>query len=465
MKNADKASLSEKDQLLVDENLLKGAAYRATILYALFGAASIIYGFQTHEVISQYLPDVTMWDNIWPRMMFNSLPCLVLAFLNERSKISAKTKVLIWAIGYPLIFLSACMIYVWPIILTGNPEAYLYFHAANMFCTSISLLLVAPAVKLLIVQIIAFTLTFYLPVHYFLESNPIIQNLFVNDSINSLSFAIFCAVFLHSLRQKLSVFELKIKERVAPFLGKNLVSAIYDNNLKALEEKTSYGLILSIDLRGYTNFKQQNDKKLTADFMREYHANISRKVAEYGGFLHKSNGDGHLISFGIINENDSLEEIPGLGMELLNAELRSTKHYGEHAVRLMENLIVHFESLKDKYHISSDMRIGAALAAGNIDIKLHGDGVNRSEVDLDGEAVFKSARLEAYTKLMGIKLDEQASIFIISPEIVDSLKIDGNFDVWKINEEALRVRDFPEIEKLYFKKWKLKEREKIRFSA
>lgn len=435
----------EKKQL--HDELYSGVLARASQLSFVLGFAHAIYGFSTFDIIHQFNTKLDIVDNVWPRLILNVLPILALGFFLKRTK----RKVLgayVWVVGYGAIFIAACMVHVWPIMYSGKTDIYFYFHAANMFIYSLGLVVVAPPVKVMIAYSLMFVVAFLAPVLYMVSADAIVTSFIINDFITATMGAGVAAYFGFSIRKKLSAMNIAIRGDITPFLGKRITSEIYKGSLVSMSDRVVVGLMMSVDIRGYTGFKKNEDPELTAVYMKDYHSFITKIVGDNGGYIHKSNGDGHLISFGVIEEVPDLSDIPGLEEQIKEAHARKLAKYVDSADKIFKSLVEQLIFLSAKYDIGAPVSIGAAVGAGDIRVIIHGDANYRREIDIDGDVIFRVTRLEAYTKvILGAKSGLE-SCLIFSPEVENHLPSDRELTIWTVDGNSA-VRDFPAIRHVF----------------
>ena len=197
----------EQEQEL-ENALLSDIADRSSIFFIFFSITSLLYGFQSADVLKQFEPSITLMSNIWPRLLFSTLPCILAAYIQKRLFTSSSKKILVWAIGYPIIFLFNCLIHAWPIIHNGNPESYIYFHAANMFSITLSFALVAPNTKYFLIHLCTLLVTFFIPLTVMLHKNSVLLNMFLSEFLLCLATSYAVSTFLFKLRKKFGLMKL-----------------------------------------------------------------------------------------------------------------------------------------------------------------------------------------------------------------------------------------------------------------
>lgn len=450
-----KYKISEREVQNINKVLVQGVVNRASDTLLVMALLSSIYGIMSTSIISKYDSNITMWSNFWPRILFNGIPFSLLAFFLKRSSEHLNSKALLWAIVQPIIFTVACCIHVWPLMIAGHLELYKYFHAANIFAITFGVTFVAPSRAVMVTHISSYTLFFLIPLLYITRSDQGLMSMIINDYICMSIGAGVAGHLTYRLRRKVAFMDAQIKSQLTPLVGETVASAIYNNNFERLNNRKALGLILSMDLRGYTQFLQMSPKEVSSAFMKEYHFMVSSTVGKFGGFTHKTAGDSHLISFGLMNGSADLSDIPELREEVMEAEIRKVKALVETALQMFEELIDKYLKLKLRYDISDNLRVGAALASGMIEIQIQGDENYHQEVNIVGDTIVRSVRLEAYTKFLMNHIEPTSSMLIISPEIIEKLELDYKLNIksWMIDNNDQQVRDYPHIRKLYYKIW------------
>lgn len=200
------------------------------MLCYVWAIVAVFYGISSVEILRLVKIDITAFDNIWPRLIFNSLPATFFGYWYKNSKRNVAFKAYSSAIVLPGLLASAALVYAWPLFWQGNYDLYLYFtprkhirifnsasniigNISNNTCANIGFfhnILVSSSI------------------HAFSKcKSRIIINLIIND------FAFVVAIFLpalyslNKLRDKFATADLKIKEMTASFLGNPLTRAIF----------------------------------------------------------------------------------------------------------------------------------------------------------------------------------------------------------------------------------------------
>jgi class 3 adenylate cyclase len=187
------------------------------------------------------------------------------------------------------------------------------------------------------------------------------------------------------------------------------------------------GYILAIDIRGYTDLTARNSDEDVGEFTSRYLGMVNETILHYGGFVHKTSGDGHLISFGIMDVD------PPSPAELV---LSIVKAFDEIAVKA--------EAIAEETLIEKYVSIGAAIDFGEIDVRFVNHTSPGEGFDIFGQTIIRCARLEAHTKVIRENFFPQASLLIMSSFAAENLAEDAGF----IRYQTLfkPVRDFPQID-------------------
>lgn len=450
-----KSKLKEHEVQNINKVLAQGVVNRASENLLVMALLSSIYGFMSTSIISRYDPNITVWSNLWPRILFNGIPYALIAYALKTSSNHLRVKSYLWAILQPFIFMIACFIYVWPLMIAGHLELYKYFHAANIFVITFGITYVAPSRSIMLAHVLSYIACLFAPLLYITRGDKDLSSMIINDYICMIIGACVAGHLTYRLRRKVAIMDAKIKSKLTPLVGKAIATAIYNNSFEKLNNRKSFGLILSMDLRGYTQFMHMYSEDFTSDFMKEYHFMVSSTVGKFNGFIHKTVGDSHIISFGLMDESADLSDIPEIQNEVQEAEKRKTKVLSEIAILMFAEFMDKFLKLKLRYDISDNLRVGAALAAGSMEIQIQGDEVYRQEVNIVGDTIVRSVRLEAYTKLLISEVAPMGSMLIISPDIMECIgdEFRKKFQSWYINSSDQYVRDYPEMKILYYRIW------------
>lgn len=454
-RKVDKLSLEDSSQL--DQKILSDLVGRSSTLCYFFAFAFTVYSFTSLDILRAFDTSLTLWDNLWPRVIFNGLPYLFLARWFGNHRVNSEKKAYVAMVMIPLIFVSACFIHAWPIMWQGGGELYTYVHGANVYIITMTLIIISPPARFLLIQITTFLLTFMLPLAFILnrwKENPTLVKTFVGDF--SIIFLVtgFTAYQFFKLRLRVALSDFQTRKSARLFLGSHLAEAIYEEKKDFLKGYTQDGAILALDIRGYTNFVHNATPEVIKAFMQGYHELVAKTIGHWNGYIHKSSGDGHVISFGVMEREEDLAEIPGLESEQLSANERKMKHLLLHATRSFEEIVKGFDILKRQHGIGLPLLVGAGLSFGGIEVVIRGDDIYRKELDIDGESIVRAVRLESYSKYLNKSISDDSSFLVISPEFERTIDEKLKVRICYTQTQATAVRDYPWIKFVYYRQWK-----------
>ncbi|OQW49012.1 MAG: hypothetical protein A4S09_12930 [Proteobacteria bacterium SG_bin7] len=449
--------LSLEDRIKLNRKILNDLVSRSSTLCYFFGFAFTIYSFTSFDIIRPFKPDLTLWDNFWPRVIFNGLPFLLLARWLGRHKQNTKVKAYTAMISIPLIFVAACFIHAWPVMWKGGGALYTYVHGANIYIITMTLIIISPPTRFLIIQIATFLLAFMLPLALILaqwKENLTLVKTFVGDFAIIFLVTGFTANQFFKLRLRVALSDIETRKSASLFLGSHLADAIYDEKKDLLKGYTQAGSILALDIRGYTNFVHNSTPEVAKAFMRGYHELVSKTIGQWGGYIHKSSGDGHVISFGVMEKEEDLSDVPGIEKEQVSANERKMNHILVHSTTAFEEIVRGFDLLKKQHKVTVQMLVGAGLSFGEIEVLVRGDEKYHKELDVDGESIVRAVRLESYSKFLNKTISDDSSFLVISPEFEKAIEPKHGIRICYTQTKETAVRDYPWIKFVYFRQWK-----------
>lgn len=448
----DPKILTKVENQKITESVLRGVVSRAGILSAILCLVFSTYGFTSFEFIHFFDPKVTLFNNVWPRILFNTIPLGLFWLMFRDYKNNIKRKALIWTFGLPIVYVSACLIHVWPIIYSGNSDIVMYVHSANAFIITICFLTVSPPPKLLFMQASTFFVLFIIPLALMLykNGNTILLKIVLSDLTIAFAASMFVSLQIYKLRLKIATFDHHVKKSAAPFLGGVLTKAIYEQNDNLLKDRNVNSIIVMVDIRGYSEFSNKNGEKIVRNFMTDYHALVSKICNDLGGYMHKASGDGHLISFGVMDESPNLFDLPGMESEVVSANVKLSKARFSNSLIAAATIALQFDNLKEKFDIVDNISLGFGIAEGDVTVSVQGDE-SRKELDINGRTIILAARLEAYSKVIRMSVAPDKSVVVVEPSLSKYFDDENRmFRKWDTVEASLQVRNFPEIHHVYY---------------
>lgn len=446
----------EKAELrALERSLLEGVVSRAGTLFFTWSFISTLYGFLSVELFRQKIPDITVWDNVWPRVVFSSLPLLLTALWYKQNTRQTVLKAYLTPFLLPFFLLCASLIKAWPLFWQGHYDFYLQFHATNIIAMSSGIFVISASPRMVLAQSFGFILFYFGPLlMLFGDHQPQLGQMIISDAMMVTIILIVTLKSIHKLRLSVAVDELQRRKKASLFLGKNLAQAIYQTTNMVVDDYTRDGLVMSVDLRGYTKFIQSVDRATVRAFMSDYHALVNKTISSRKSYLHKTIGDGLLITFGVMDNETDLSDLPDASEAHKRLEETKKAECLRQAAEVFLGISRGLEELSIKHGISLPLVIGCGCAYGAIDVVVHGDDSYRQELDIQGTAIVRSVRLEAYSKLLTVRIDPESSFLLVSPELASSVEPSLGFKMWMITSANEQVRDFPEIKSILFRQWK-----------
>jgi class 3 adenylate cyclase len=444
-------------QLDPDARLVRDVNRRQAVLALVFGLGFGFYGLTSFELIRAFQPELTLWANLWPRLLLNTLPFFLLAWVSRRRCFSDRTTARLGMLAFPGIFMVACMIHVWPLMAAGHTDLYGFVHGTNIFIMVMTLLVLSPPPSFLLQLVVAFLLSFALPVIGILwqSGNLVLLKLFFNDMLVMLPVTYFLARKIHWTQRRLALAEHDLKRRVRPFLGSYVASALYENRYDLLRDRDTQGLILSLDIRGFSRLMRDLGPGELNEFLRLYHGLVGRVVHALGGHVHKSMGDGHLISFGVMDLPD-LSDIPDLEQALIQAEARRKNELYRHAFSAFFQIEKAFFGLFKQFPSlhKEGLGLGAGMAFGEVHLAIYGDEAHKREFEISGETVVLSSRLEQYTKILRAENSAWQNGFFsvaVTGELPAVLQEDPTDRSWQYLQTLPQpIPDFPQVKAIWY---------------
>lgn len=437
----------------VNEKILAESISRAKSLSLIFAFLFLSYGITSKNYISQFDAKVDYWNNTWPRFIFCFIPFILQFIFINKSKISNHFKLIYWVVSFSFILHITSWIHVWPIAMNKDPHVLLFVNSANTFLFATMFSVIAPPNRYLLFFISSISIFFIFPLFYisYISGNNTVLIAIINDSCLAMFISTFLSINIHKLHTKIIKSELQKTQDAKKFLSPTVAKAIYENRKDLLETRNQSGFLLIMDIRGYTSFIKGDDSTKIYNFMDQYHELVAKTVSKLGGVINRNNGDGHIISFGFMDDLPHLDDIPGLENELSSAENRRFTTLCSKIVECAEVIITEAQKMASEYGFHNVFKIGAAIDFGEAEIKLIGDKSNRMEFDMYGSVLVRCTRLESHTKLLANQFNKKSSILILSEDA--HLYLDKNslysekFHVVDTTDNP--IRDFPEAKIIY----------------
>jgi class 3 adenylate cyclase len=447
-----------KYQGRIEERTLGDSIDRAIFFSKLLAPVYFFYGFTSHEFLVRFDETISLWSNIWPRLIFNVIPTLLLSWFTKNSQLSNTKKLIFWSIGFATIFHIGAWIHVWPLALDGHPEILTYVHAANIFLFAFAYLVVTPPRSFIISFSVILTLILVVPLLLvaYAAGDAVIFRLTLNDCIFTITSAIFISITIDRLRSRLAFLELQREEAAKMYLSPVVSKAIFEGKKELLAERKQKGFIVSMDIRSSTPLQNEyRDDWLK--FRKAYFREVSIIIAKYRGYLQKTVGDRHVFSFGVVDPDIDLSDIEGIETELKFAEERRLRGVSDRAFGCLNEIFEKVVTLGPQFIPQTTIRIGAGIDKGEVVCGVQGDEDTGLEFDINGASVNLSDRLEAFGKSISHLFNQDESILIVSPFASDYLSEEALRHYHRVSLDDPRVksgiRDFPGVRWILARTW------------
>ena len=447
-KDFSAATFEQARQLCLNETLgrLKFLSVFFTFGYALFGVESYLY-------LSHFDANVTLFANIWPRLLYCSLPLAIQSALIFRSKLNPYRKIALWYALFSCVMSISGLIHIWPLALNLNAQVLTFVNAANAYSLIVLVAICAGDLKANAIIGLMIGVFFFGPLFFVahLSGDRVVMNVIMHDSFFSLASGCLLGLLGNRLRLRVALLEIDRALKTEKFLGKTVSRAIFENREDLLERRTKKGFILALDIRGYTQMIQSNDAQKVGYFLNTYQAMVSDLVGQYGGFIHKTMGDGHLISFGLMDDDDvDLSDIPGIETELKQADDRRAQRALKRTILVMDLIAFNTELLAAEMGIPG-IRLGAGLEHGDVELRVFGDSEYRREFDIFGNTIVRATRLQAHTKALLPQAPAGSSLLIASPIAMHYATAELRNRLTETLTDGLPVRDCTDLHSVWLR--------------
>lgn len=444
----------------VNDTLLSEAIDRSILISYVFAAGYIIYGISSLSFIQKFDPTVTLWQNLWPRLLFNFIPSFLLAKYLNNIKVSKTIRFYIWAVCFFVIFQVSAWIHVWPIVLNKSPDVIIFADAANVYVFAFTYAIVAPPGKLIISFTIILTLFFILPLFYivYLSNSPVILNSIVGDTIIATASGVIFSRIISKLRLTLYKLQLEKQDKASKFLDPIVAEAVFKDRPELLRKKRAKAFVVTMDVRDSTELIKIYEKRWLV-FRQDYFKEVSILVSKHAGYIQKTVGDCHVINFGMNDEID-LSDIPGLDTENARADERKMQYYSEMTLKCMNGIFETFTAISKKHFPELDIKLGAGLDRGTLERDVQGSEEARDlDLDYNGTMINCSNRLQEFTKELYKQniCDQTSSILIVSPYGADFINARDLALYKRVAITNPPIRNFPGIRWILVKEFKAKK--------
>lgn len=415
---------------MAEEKYNLQAVSRIILICWCISVAYTLFGFISYELVSSYDSTISLFSNVWPRLLFNVVPFLILIKFLYSPRISPLSKINAYIWVYCVVFFISSSIYVWPIALTSDPSIILYVSAANVIYLCATWTIAAIPTKLMMRATIGVSLFIVAPIFFVISksSNSLLIATVVNDTVLSVVVGLGCGYLLSRLHWKLQVVYAQQVKHSSEFLGKPLQEAIYKGKTNILKEQKVSGYIFFLDIRDSTKLAKKYGNKWD-NFCSDWITRAGRIIEKNHGNFIKSSGDGILGGFGLFDDLPDLDDIPEIENEREIADERRWGDLTKETFNCLEELIYEFMVFSKNYFPDENLRIGCGVDRGFVTRGVRGSQ-DKKEFDIWGDRVNIASKLESLCKDLYkySNLDVASSIMVVSPFACDYLERDVMFN-------------------------------------
>jgi class 3 adenylate cyclase len=413
----------------------KGLVRRLELICYALAFAHFSFGFTSLAFLQKFDSSITWFGNFLPRFLLNAIPFLLLGYVVLRNKkwpVDRRVQVYIWT--YAFLFFVAAWIHVWPLALKGHPDIFFYVAGVNTayLCSTWS---VAAIPRRFLFHIVAslsmFIVVPVVTVAYF-SGDPVVLQVVTVDSAFAMVVGVGLGLMGSNVFWQLELLRAENEVEASKYLGEPLRRAIYQKKTQALEEKICSAYVLMVDIRESSRLTRELGDEWSA-FNKEWLRKANDAVKAFGGTFVKSTGDGLLAAFGLFDEEDLVSDIPGAEVQNKIADEERWLGLTVNTYGCVEVLFRVFHETAKKYFPERNVRMACGLDRGDVRRGIRG-GRDRQEFDIWGDKVNTAAKLEAYSKVVSEKFDENASLLVVSPYAADFLDALNGFTKVDVSE-------------------------------
>jgi class 3 adenylate cyclase len=444
--------LSLEQKIIIEDKILRGVVSRASSLMFIWALALTLYGFTSLNLFRSAIPNISLWQNLWPRLVFNAIPALIFAFWYKRYQSNTKLKAYSTIFVFPSLLVASSSVHAWPSIFSGNYEFYFYLHTTNIVAFSSGLAILSAPPRLVLWQILGFLVIYLGPLLYlFYFHEPRIFTMIITD-VTTIAIILYFGLRITSkLRFFMASQDILRKKALSVFLGRSLTKAIFESTEMKFANYLQEGLVMAIDLRGYTHFVYSYPSDVVKKFMYKFHSRAVRAITKNGGYVHKTSGDGLLVTFGIMERDEDLSEIASMtGTDKSASDTKKTICL-QRAFKTFKKISDIVESLREELQIEETLVVGGGLDYGSIEVFIRGNEKYRQELDIDGPAIIKAVRMESFSKVLNNLVDKESSFMILDTTLLDlNTEIRAGLKMWLIDSSENQIRDYPETKSVLY---------------
>ena len=422
------------------EQAAQKASYEAVIkrlevlCYAM-AVAHIAFSIGSLSFLTKLSSDINFLNNFFPRFILNIIPFVLLGQFIRKSTVSFRRKIIGYIWFYSVMFFVAAWIHVWPIALNGQSEVFLYVAGVNTAYLCAAWTVAAIPIKYMkhiVLSMLSFIVVPVLAVTYISGGFHILQ-VVISDTLFAATTGVGLGFYGAKLLWELEFLKAKQNHETSKYLGEPLRKALFEGKTELIEEKVCTAYVFMVDIRDSTNLTRKYGERWS-EFNKVWLGEALDIIKSHGGIFVKSTGDGLLGAFGLFDDENQLNDIPGI--EIQNKEATETRWidltvdtYG-----CLEKLIRRFERVASEHFPEEVIRIACGLDRGKVHRGVRGAN-NRREFDIWGDKVNTAAKLEAFSKSIASGFGPDDSLLVISPYAADFLDHLDGFQKVDVTEE------------------------------
>lgn len=453
---------SDSSELVIEQVhtlILNDCIERTGTLSFVFSILFAIYGFTSISFIQKLDPNITLLSNIIPRIIFNTIPFLLLGIYLKKSKATDGVKLIIWVSSFSTILHVTAWIHIWPISLNRSAEVLPLVNAANLFLIAIVYSVVAPPARYFLIFSVIFITIFVVPlvvIAYFSKDLAIFK-LILNDTSCAMLSSMYTGKMIDTLRCQVIKLKVEKESEARQFLGNYLSDAIFKNKRHLLNKIECEGFVVCMDVRNST-YLLQNFTKQWLGFQEAYFELFKQEVQRFSGYIQKTTGDCHIINFGVMDYGVSLADIPGIENELARAEERRLLRASRNVFNFLDHIIPKFELMALSHIPERNIHLGVGVDKGILERAIKG-----GSLDVNGDPVNCSERLQSYSKKIRELEELNCSLVVISPFASDYLE--NCNELMRIQTNDFPIPNYPGIKWVLVKSFQYAQTQMLKQAA
>lgn len=429
------------------EKMERDTFKRVYILCYILAVAFVGYGLSIFPYLKEYIPTLTMGENIFPRVLFNALPLILAAEILKRLHIKNWWKIEIFYILLPILVVVASNIHVWEIARSVDGSILGPVNAANSFLFTVSIAGIAPPTKTIIRACLYYSLIFWWPFLNILQENVKFSLVFLvsNDVLTCVALNLYMAS--HAVHQKADEIcrSLRIRQESETSMGKEMTEVIWDQ--KDTKSRLRRGVFVDTDIRDSTEIGKLLGVEKD-EFEKDYKKLVLGLIAKVNGELLNEAGDGHLSFFGPEENHDlvDLEGVAGIEEEEEYADIRLYQPFISNVNTFLNDLLDGLNIIKSKYNLPQlNIGAGVSIETEEFGVIASDSGASKKYVtSIGNSAPTVVNRLQKFSKVLRANAGKTASVVVFHPKLGKFRLLRGVVEIPTHGE----VENFDSLEKV-----------------